>query len=569
LTFVEQSAEYRRAILSGEIPSCSWVRLACQRDEDDLAKQADSGFPFVFNADKANRACRFISLLQHIQGNLAGTRLKLEPWQCFIICAIFGWTWRDTGTRRYRRAYVEVGKGNGKSLLAAGIALYMAFAEGEGGADCVCTATSMEQARIVLDTARQMCLKDVKLCHRFGLNVIAHQIQQKKTISRLRGMPAKGSSIEGVSLHAGIIDEIHAAARRDVFDNLRTACSKRTQSLLFIITTAGGTIDGIGYETHCYAESLLNKEKDDPEFFTIVYTVDENDDWTQEESWKKANPCYGVSVDPRGIAAECNRALQLASLEPAFRAKHLCQWVSSGTDEPFVSFEKVRSAYDKDLRDEFEGQWCVVGADLATRLDMCAVTRVHGKMIDGKAHYYVFTKCFLPSATLAASTNASYQGWLREGWLTETAGSVTDLEFIEEHIFETFQKYKVRELSYDPLQSQYLISRLAKRMPDRADALLEFGQYAKLMTGGMVELENALATGRLHTNNPILLWALSNLRAKRTGMNLVYPVRPRDRAQKIDPAVALVMCLRSCSVLPLEDSDSTESPYNTRGITLL
>src|SRR5580704_8967079 len=210
--FIARSRQYEAAVLSGAVPVCNWIRLAVERNQRDMARQEDDAWPYVFDPEKAARVCQFISTLHHIQGPKArkNETVYLENWQCWFLTTLFGWVWKDSGTRRFRRSYAEMGRGNGKSLIAAGAALYLCFAENEAGADVICTATVLQQARIVLDTARLMCLKNEKLCERFGLEVLAHKIEQRETNSKLRGMPSKGSSLEGVSLAAGIVDELHA-----------------------------------------------------------------------------------------------------------------------------------------------------------------------------------------------------------------------------------------------------------------------------------------------------------------------------------------------------------------------
>ena len=561
--FVEMAAQYRADVASGKIPACEAVKQACARSDRDHAN-TDELFPFRFDADKANRVCRFMELLKHIQGALAGQRLKLEPWQAFIITEIFGWLWKDSNTRRFKRGYIEIPRGNGKTFLAAGISIYLMCADNEGGADTVCTATSEMQARLVLDTARQMVLHDQGFQTKFGLEVTAHQIRQAKTTSRLRGLPSKASSLEGISLHGGVIDELHASKDRRVYDSLRTACSKRTQPLLLVATTAGDDTSGIGYEVHGYAEALLLGGKTDEEFFCVLYTADENIPWDTLDAARMANPNWGISVDAKGITAELNRALQLTSNEAAYRTKHLDQWLSSMGEEPFLQLDKVRKCHDATLKDEFEGSMCAVGMDLASRLDLCSVVRIHSKKIEEKQHYFIFATSWLPSATIAKSKNASYQSWLRQGWLVETPGSVTDLALIEEHVADLFGRYNVRDISFDPLQSNYLVTRLQARFPDKASAFIEFGQYAKFMTPGMIELETAVADGRLHTANPMATWCFSNLRCKRVGETLQYPTRPKAMDQKIDIGVATVMALRGCNMLPLDETIG--SVYDNHGI---
>jgi len=275
MTFAEQSDHYMAAIQSGVIPSCEWTRLAVKREMDDRLKQADPAFPFVFDDTRADRICKFISLLTHLQGPLAGQRIKLEDWQVFVLRTIFGWTWRETGTRRFKRAYLEVGKGNGKTILAAGIALYLMCADQEGGADVICTASSYEQARLALDTARNICLKDRVLCSKFGLEVLAHKVTQPRSVSKLRGLPAKGSATEGTSVHGAVLDELHLAKTRAVYDSLRTATSKRPQAILVCITTAGNDTSGVCYEVHTHVEEILMGKRVDESFFGIIYTIDD------------------------------------------------------------------------------------------------------------------------------------------------------------------------------------------------------------------------------------------------------------------------------------------------------
>lgn len=560
---VAKAQSYLASVLNAEVLACRWVKLACERAERDHARETDPAWPFRFDADKANRVCRFLEALPHIQGPLGGQKVVLEPWQCFIVTELFGWVWKETSTRRYRRASLWVPKGNGKTIICAGLALYLAFADKEPGADVVCTATSLEQAKLALNTAREQMIKNDKLAAKLGVKVRAYDII-KPDASKLRGLPAKGSSTEGVSLQGGIIDEIHAAKNRGVYDSLRTACSKRPQAMLFTISTAGEDTSGVGFEVYTYCQSLLSGEKEDEEFFCVIYGLDESDDWSTEESWRKANPNFGVSVDAKGIRAECHRAISLASMEPAFRTKHCNEWVSAfGGELPFLPLDKIRKCYDKDLKDDFTGT-CTLGLDLASRLDLTTVVRVHGKRIDERLHYYVFCNAWLPAATLAKAKNASYPGWLRDGFLSETPGSTVDLEQIEEHVYGLLTRLPVREIDYDPLQSAYLVSRLQKRAPEMEQVFVEISQTAKYFTGGMLELEAAVADNRLHTNSPLLLWCLTNLRCKRASTNLLFPARPREIEQKIDAAVALVMALRSCAVLPLDES--TASPYETGGI---
>jgi phage terminase large subunit-like protein len=565
--FIELADSYRASVTTGKTPACEWVKLCVKRATDDRAKQTQDGFPFRFDVKKAERVCKFISLLTHIQGPLAGQRITLEPWQAFTLTELFGWVWKTTGTRRYKRAYIEVPKGNGKTIIAAGVALYLVGADEEKGADVIATASSYEQARLCLDTARNMALKDKTLCSKYGLEVLAHKVTVPRTVSKLRGLPAKGSATEGTSVHGAVLDELHLAKTRAIYDSLRTATSKRPQAILVAITTAGNDTSGICYEIHTHVEELLLGKRVDESFWGCIWSIDDGDDWRTEAAWRKANPNWGISVDAQGLREEAGRALQLASMEEGFKQKHLCIWSGSFGEIPFLPLEKVRPCYDANLKDDLEGE-VAVGMDLASRLDLTAVVRIHAKRVNNELHYYAFCKAWLPADTIVRSKNASYQGWLSGGYLTETPGSIVDLSYVEDYVSDVLGKYRVRNIIFDPLQSNLLVTRLQKNKPEHKDVWVEMTQSGKYFTPGMLLLEELVADGRFHTNSPLLMWCLANLRCKRGVTNLLFPTRPKDETQKVDAGVATIMGLTACSNTALDES-LTASPYDTRGVLFI
>jgi phage terminase large subunit-like protein len=552
--YVTKARQYVEDVLTGVVPACLYIRQACERSRKDLERQNTEGFPYYFDEVRAARVCSFIERLPHIQGPLAGQCVHLENWQCWLLTELFGWLRVGSGARRYRRVLCEMGRGNGKSLLASGVALYCAFCEGEGGADCICTATVEQQARLVLDCARNMMIKSEELAERLGIKVTRHEVVQESSNSRLRALPGKGATIEGTSLHLGVCDEIWAQKGRDIVDALSTGTAKRAQSLLFMITTAGRDASGVCFEIHDFVVRLLAGDAVDESFFGAIFTVDPTDQWDSIAAAQKANPNWGVSVAPSVIEEEMKRAQQIPSQQQTYRAKYLCEWVLNGGEEPFVDPLRVRACYQQDLdAEQFKGQPCVYGLDLASRLDLCSAVRVHARRIDGKVHYYAFCRSWLPSGTVDASKNASYRGWAARGDLVVTPGTITDLDTVENFLLNEVSTYKVRDIGFDPLQSNQLVSHLKKKAPSSV-VFAEVAQFAKYLTQGMQELEEVCADGRLHTSSAPLLWCLQNLRAKYVGMGLVYPCRPKDRVLKIDSAVALVMALRSVHVTPLDES---------------
>jgi phage terminase large subunit-like protein len=566
--FLAIARQYAADILSGTIPSCAETKAAIERAQRDHAR-TDDAWAYRFDEVRALRACRFISNLRHVKSSIstkAGEKIVLLPWNVWLLTELYGWVRKDTSARRWKKAWVQVGKGNGKSTLAGCIAAYDAFVMGEGGADVLCAASQREQATIVLDSARSMLLRDKEMCKKLGLEVLARQIVQRGTQSKMRALPAKATSVEGVQPSLAILDEVHAARGRELYDTLSTACAKRASGLMLMVTTAGNDSSGLGYEMSEFVSSLLNQECEADTFFALVYGTDPKDEWDNPLSWRKANPSWGVSVDPVALEAEAKTAKLMPGARNAFRIFHLSEWLANGADNTFLDFNAVRACYDKDLcEDAFKEQHAVFGCDLASKLDLCSVVRVHARKKERDTHFYVFSTNWMPSQAVANSNVAALRTWVETGQLVVTPGAVTNQDDVEEEIFQQWNKCKPRDMNYDPAQATMMMTHLKNRTGDY-DSFIEVTQFNRNMTDGMNLLQEIVADGRLHTNSPILLWCLSNLRAQHGGLHFVWPVRPRDRQLKIDAAVALVMALKSVVACPLEE---TPSPYVSRGVILL
>ncbi|MGC2283737.1 MAG: terminase large subunit [Candidatus Acidiferrum sp.] len=566
-----EAQAYVDGVLDGSIPACLWIRLACKRSMEDFERFAAPDSPYRFDPKKARRICKFIGQLRHVKDSIAtkaGERIVLLGWQRWILETIFGWVHRDNGLRRFHHVYVECARGNGKSTLASAIGLFCCFAENVGGAQTACAASQKEQAGIVLNDAREMLNAAPEIREQLGLEVRVHEIRQPRTNSRMWALPAKASSVEGLSTNCGILDELHAARGRALHDVLSTGCTKREQSLFLMVTTAGNDSSGVAFEIRSFLEKLLDGEDTSASadaFFCAMYTVDAEDQWDSPDAHRKANPSWGVSVDPRQIAETAALAHQMPSRRAEFRTKHLCEWILNGGDEPFLDPVAVRACYDANLDEkEFLGQTCALGLDLATRKDMTAAVRVFMRKIEGKPHYYAFAKTWLPEKTMKDAANASYRGWEIGGHINVTSGARTDLDIVEAEILSDAQLFKIRDVTFDALQANMLVGHLEKA----GIVCPEMPQFAKYMTIGMRFLDDIVAGGQLHFRSPVLRWCLLNLQARTAGAALIWPVRPKNLELKIDAGVALLFALRSAAVSPLDEAPA-DCVYNHRGILLL
>lgn len=532
---VEAALRYAEDVVSGEVVACEWVRLACKRQLDDLERWQDGG-PYRFDPDAAERVCSFIELLPHIKGPLAGKPIRLEPWQCFILTTTFGWIKPD-GKRRFRRVYIEVPRGNAKSTLSSGLALYMLALDREGGAEVYSLATTRDQARIVFSVAQHMAKRSPQYRRHFGVEVAAHSIYQQSTASKFEPLAAEGSTLDGLNIHFGCVDELHAHKSRAVYDVVETGTGKRPNSLLWIITTAGSDRAGICYEVRSYLCKVLQGVFDDDTQFGIIYSIDTDDDWTKPEALIKANPNWGVSVETGSVLALQQKALQMPSATANFQTKHLNVWVS--VNQAWMSMTKWDAMGDPGLRiEDFAGCDCMIGLDLASKVDIAAKVYAFTRR-DMPGHYWIFGRYYLPQLAVDTAKNSQYDGWARAGLLTVTEGSVTDYDLIERELLDDCRRFRVKGVPYDPWQATQLASHMmAQRVP-----MIETRQIVANMSEPMKAWEALTYEGKLHHDgNPILAWMVSNVVCHRDKKDNVYPLKERDEA-KIDGVVAGVMAL--------------------------
>ena len=535
--------DYAEAVVAEEISACHWVQLACKRQLDDLARFKGKSSPYRFNpklADGKGRSfypadnlCAFIERLPHVKGPLAGVTIKLEPWQVFILTTVFGWVKPD-GKRRFRRSYIEVPRGNAKSTLSSCVALYMLAADGEGGAEVYSLATTRDQARIVFGDAQTMARRSAGFRSRFSVEVGAHNMHVLATGSKFEALSAEGSTLDGLNIHFGCVDELHAHKTRTVYDVVETGTGKRDNSLLWVITTAGSNRAGICYEIRTFVNRLLEGLFEDDSQFGIIYGLDDADDWTSEAALIKANPNWGISVRPEVLLPLQAKAMQMPSASNNFKTKHLNEWVNA--DTAWMDMRAWDACSDPTLSEiGFLGEPCYIGLDLASKVDIAAKAKIFQR--DGKFH--VFLNYYLPESAVDDGRNSQYSGWARQGLLTVTAGNVTDFDQIEAELVADASRFQVVEVPFDPFQATQLSAHmLAEGLPmvEMRPTVLNFSEPMK-------QLEARVLQRRLvHNGDPILSWMISNVVCHRDAKDNIYPRKEREE-NKIDGVVALIMAL--------------------------
>lgn len=528
--YVGIAEKYARDVISGKIVACHWVKQACLRQLDDLA----NGVPgFQFSVAFASRACVFIEHLRHIKGALAGTRIILEPWQIFILTTVFGWVDGEK-KRRFRHVYIEVPRGNGKSALSSGVALYALAADGEGGAECYTFATTRDQARIVFDTSKAMVNMSPDLAREFGLTKQAHSVTVMKTGSVLMPKSAEGSTLDGLNTHIAVIDELHAHKTRELYDVVVTSLGKRRQPLLWVITTAGFDNTGICYEVRTMVTRVLDRTVIDDAQFGIIYTIDPDDDWRTEAALKKANPNWGVSVMSAEVMRLQRTAMELPSSQNNFKTKHLDVWCSASAAWMDSNAWAACEDTGLDLAD-FEGCPCWIGLDLAAKNDITAKVR----LFPYKDGFAVFAEYYLPKVSIEKATNSQYSGWEIEGRLTATDGAMTDMKVVEEGLREDLSRFDVQAIGFDPWNALSLSTSLAN---DGAP-MVEYRNTVEKFSDPMKRVEAMVQGGKLrHGDDPVMRWMMGNVVAKRDAKDNIFPRKERYE-NKIDGVVALIMAV--------------------------
>jgi phage terminase large subunit-like protein len=542
------ASRYTEQVIAGKIPACKWVRLACERQQSDLVKQDSDDFPYVYDPEKGIRVCKFIEKLPHIAG-FPG-RIKLEPWQVFIVMTVFSWLRSGTGFRRFRRAYTEIPRGNGKSLLMAAIGLYMAFMDGEPGAEVYVAAVSKDQTKHVFElAAKPMALRTPEFLTKYGIQVQSHSIFQPSTTSFFRPLASKVNTLDSLNIHFGIIDELHSHPSPEVYQSLDTGTGKRDNSMLWCITTAGSDRSGICYDRRIYVSNILRKKAKAETWFGIIYTIDDGDDWASEESVRKANPNWAVSVKSDDVMPKLREAMTQASAAPNFKTKHLNIWV--GADHAWMDLLRWNKCADVSLNeDDFRGKSAIIGLDLASKLDLLAAVklfwedkdtetvdrRTGEKSVSLKRHYYVFGTYWTNEENVTNSKNASYAGWQQEGRLEISPGATNDYNRVEDWIKDSAKMYQVLEVAHDPYQAVELVNHLT----EECITMVEIPQMPKHLSEPMKELEAAVYDGRFHFDgDPVLTWAISNVVAHADKNDNLFPNKERPE-NKIDPATALL-----------------------------
>ena len=542
--------EYAEQVVAGKIVACKSIIAACERYLADL-KNTESFF--YFDAATAEKYLRNVQRFHHVEGHWSTKTIHYEPWQCWVWMNIMGFRNSDTGFRRFRVVHLEVARGNAKSTMASQAALYFLALDNPNGNYISAVATKRDQARIVLDSARAMAKKNSSFLKHTGVQVMAHTIVHAASNSQVRALSADSTSMDGLKDVLAICDELHVMDR-DVFEVISSGMSKRKDSLLLCITTAGQNVHSVGYSQTAFAKKVAAGEVQDDTFFAAVYTLDEEDDWADEAVWIKANPGLNVSVDIDSLRAKVDKALVSPSDVANIRIKHMNCWVSEAN--AFFDQKEWDKCADPTLKlENFLNKQVRLGLDLASHIDIASI----GYVFKEGDVYTVFDKSYLPEETVKNSRNVLYDNCIAGGYLIQTKGASINYEFVQEELLDSAKEHRVIECMYDAWNA----TETAQRLSDKIE-MVKVGMNVANFSEPMKKMDSLIRSGKLrHNGSPLLRWCLGNVVAKEDHNGNVFPRKSHEKL-KIDPIVAILMAFAGW-IAAGEDS----SVYEDRGIRTL
>lgn len=515
-----------------------------------------------YDKEYADFAVAFIESLCHTKGTWAGKPFELMDWQEQIIRDLFG-ILKPNGYRQFNTAYIEIPKKNGKSELAAAVALLLTCGDGEQRAEVYGAAADRQQASIVFDVAADMVRMCPALNKRVKILASQKRLVYEPTNSFYQVLSAEAYSKHGFNVHGVVFDELHSQPNRKLYDVLtKGSGDARMQPLFFLITTAGTDTHSICYEIHQKAQDIIDGRKIDPTFYPVIYGADDTEDWTNPKVWKKCNPSLGETIGMDKVKTACESAKQNPGEENSFRQLRLNQWVKQAVRwMPMDKWDKCAFAVRED---DLKGRVCYGGLDLSSTTDITAFVLVFPPL-DEEDKYIILPYFWIPEDTLdlrVKRDHVPYDIWERQGYLQTTEGNVVHYGYIEKFIEELGKKFNIREIAFD----RWGAVQMVQNLESMGFTVVPFGQGFKDMSPPTKELMKLTLEQKIaHGEHPVLRWNMDNIFIRTDPAGNIKADKEKS-TEKIDGAVATIMALDRAICC---GNDTSESVYDSRGILFL
>jgi len=531
--------EYYEAIKSGEVVSLKVYKVY----KELIRIMDDPHSEWEYSAKRANHAIEFVeNYCRHSKGKLGGKRFRLQLWQKALVAATFGIIHKITGLRKYTQVMLVVGRKNGKSTLAAAIGLYMQVADGELGAEVYACATKKDQAKIIWLEAKKMVKKSPSLLRRIKCKVA--ELEAEFNDSYFRPLGSDSDTLDGLNVHCGLLDEIHAWKTKDLYDVIVDGTSAREEPLIFITTTAGTIRESIYDTLYDEAVGIINGFGSevgykDETFLPIIYELDNRNEWTDEECWKKANPGLGTIKNIANLKSKVRKAQENSLLVKNLLCKDFC--IRETSTEAWLTFEELNNEEVFDIL-KLKPEYGIGGVDLSATTDLTAA-KIIFKVPDDQ-RIYVLSKYWLPEDLLAQRVEEDkipYDIWRDQGYLEVVPGNRIHPRFITEWFKELKEKYDLYPyyVGYDAWAATYWVEEMADAFGK--ENMIAVHQGKKTLSAPMHSLKADLqAKLVVYNNNPIDKWCLSNTSVEIDKNGNIQPHKGKNQRRRIDGMAALL-----------------------------
>jgi phage terminase large subunit-like protein len=515
--------DYARRVTSGEIPAGKWQIASCNRHLKDLDASKHGG-PYEYREDLADKAFQLFSLCRHYKGEWAGMPIRLEPWQQFVVGCLMGWVHRGTNLRRFRHAFVELPRGQGKSTIAGGLLVIFAFFLGEGGAESYSVATKKDQARISFQAGRQMLLRSPAL--KKHVTISKYNVHSMATESKMEALGSDADTLDGLRPFFVCVDEVHKLPSQDIVDVMVSGMGTRLNPMLFLITTAGDDDQSVYGQYALLTQRVLDGTIDLPDWFGFIAAADPEDDWTVEATWRKANPNFGISVKPEFIASEVRKALANPAEQAKVRRLYLGQKVSAV--EGYFSMDDWKACPHLPDDEELMRHPCWIGLDLSSSIDVTAavlVWKLPNEEFACQPHFW------LPADNLEERGHRDrvpYQMYVPK-WLQTTEGNTIDRPRVRREVAALAKLWHAKAVCYDPWHAPELVQALQDEDGVKCTPI---PQSYQMLSSAMKDLQAHVLKRRIrHDHNPLMHIMMSNTIPRADEKGNVMPSKKRSRGR--------------------------------------
>ena len=534
---MKQVEEYIADVMSGREVACEFLKQAIARHLADLDRP---DFGYVFSDIQAQKVLRFVRMLKHTEGKLGGKPFNLQGNQAFVLAMLYGWRNKETGTRRFTQAYIEMARKGGKSQFAAALQLYGAGFEGEEGAQVYTAATTGDQAAIVFKAAKKMAryLKQDSAALNKQIDIFAHSVVFKNTDSFIQKVSADHGTLDGLNPYYAVIDEYHAHKNDMIKGVMQTGMGSRECPLLLIITTAG-----FDKESPCYkveranAAAVLRGERQQDNLFAVIYSLDEGDNWQDPAVWRKSNPNLGSTPNEAYLRDQVQDAINKGtSTRVQVLTKNFNCWLD--TPKIWIPEEDIKAVMRPIQLEDYAGRPCAIGIDLAATSDITACA--HFFPPHGGQKAALFTTFWLPEDTIEKrKEDTNYVDWVREGYIKTTPGNVADYGFMRKTLIERSEAHRISAVSYDPWNGYQLATELTEEGFEMKLCRQTYGNLSEPLKW----LEKTILSGEIDIDeNPVMLWMFRNIVLDYDANDNIKPNKAKSAA-KIDGVSATAMAI--------------------------